>query len=360
MKKQYRLLLQAWLVAACLLISMSAALYAADEGLVIVAVDDQGPAAKAGVVRGDILLAIDEVPVNTITDLVTALDGVEVGATVTLQVQHGDEVTEYTIKTSQQGQRAYLGLRPYSATEAVMPQPPDVLQWRDEQRVLPDVLPLSGAFAPQISVAEVMADSAAAEAGLQVKDVITAINGKAVNDPRVLQEQLAALEPGDVITVTVTRGADETIDLTATLGENEEGGAILGVKLAMVATIDAQHAGEALPHFMPVPPDQEAPFHFRREGRGDRGRRFFFWREDRGGNEQRFFRFRRFAPQFHFFAAPQPDWMMSEDFIQHEQGFTLAYPAQPGQMLLEPSAAGEAQSELRQVPSSIQEAEVYY
>jgi len=32
MQKQYRLLLQALLVAACLVVSMSAALYAADEG----------------------------------------------------------------------------------------------------------------------------------------------------------------------------------------------------------------------------------------------------------------------------------------------------------------------------------------
>lgn len=359
MQKQYRLL-QALLVAICLVISMSAALYAADEGLVIVAVDDQGPAAKAGVVRGDILLAINEVPVNTIADLMTALDGVEAGATITLQVQHGDDVTEYAVETGEQGQRAYLGLRPYDAAEVVMPQPPDVLRWRGEQGVRPDGLALPGGQELQIMVTEVMSDSAAAEAGLQVNDVITAINGEAVSDPRMLQAELTALEPGDVITVTVIRGDDEAIDLTATLGENEEGGAFLGVKLSVIVSISAQHADEALPHFMPAPPNLEAPFHFRREGRDDRERRFF-WREDPGDHQPRFFHFRRFAPpQFYFFAAPQPDWMMDEEFIQYEDGFTMAYPAYPEQMLIAPSVVGEAQVEIRQVSPSVQEAEVYY
>jgi membrane-associated protease RseP (regulator of RpoE activity) len=361
MQKQYRLLLQALLVAACLVIGMSAALYAADEGLVIVAVDDQGPAAKAGIVRGDILLAIDETPVNTMADLMTALAGVEAGATVTLQVQHGDVVKNYTVETGQQGPRAYLGLRPYGAADVVMPQPPDGLPWRGEQGMPPDRMPMPAALAPQLIVAEVMTDSAAAEAGLQVKDVITAINGETISDPRLLKKQLAALEPGDTITVTVMRGADESVDLTATLGEDQKGGAILGVKLAVVAAFDAQHAGEAMPRFMPAPPEPEAPFYWRREDGGARGRRFFFWREGPGDQNPRFFRFHRFAPPpFYFFSAPPPDWMRKEEFIQSQEGFTMAYPAYSEQMWLAPPVGGEAQIEIRQGSPALQEAEVYY
>jgi membrane-associated protease RseP (regulator of RpoE activity) len=359
MQKQYRLLLQALVVAVCLMIGMSAALYAADEGLVIVAVDSQGPAAKAGVVRGDILLAIDDVPINTIDDLMTALDGVEAGATITLQVQHGDEVKEVAIEAGQQGQRAYLGLRPYGVADVVMSQPPDVLRWRGEQGSLPEALALPGGLATQIIVAEIMSDSAAAEAGLQVNDVLTAINGETVSDPRIIKEQLAGLEAGDAITVTVMRGADQAIDLAATLGEDEKGDAVLGVKLAVVATIDAQYAGEAMPHFMPAPPNPEAPFHFRHEDHGDRERRFFFWREAPGDNHHRFF-FHRFAPPpFYFFAAPPLDWMIHEEFIHSEDGFTMAYPAQPGQRLMEPPVGDEAQIEIREAPPFMQE-EVYY
>lgn len=358
MQKRYRLFLQALLLAACLMIGLRAALYAADEGLVIVAVDEQGPAAQAGVVRGDILLAINETPTNSVADLLTALAAVEAGATVTLQVQHGDEVITYEVATGQQGPRAYLGLRPYGA-DVVMPQPPDVLRWRGGQGMLPDQMPAPAAFAPQLIVAEVLTDSAAAEAGLQVEDVITAINGEAVSDPRMIRAQLATAQPGDTLTITVLRGADEPLDLVVTLGEDQAGGAILGVKLAMVAALDARHAGEASPGFRPAPPNTEAPFW--REERGARGRRFFFWREDSGDHHRRFFRFRHFAPPFfHFFNAPAPEWMMGEEAIPLVEEFTLAYPADPAPMWLTPPVAGEAQIEIQQLPPAQQEAEAYY
>lgn len=362
MQRRYRLLLQALLLAACLVIGMSAALFAADEGLVIVAVDDQGPADQAGVVRGDILLAINDTPTNSVADLLTALAAIEAGATVTLQVQHGDEVMMYEVETGQQGQRAYLGLRPYGA-DVVMPRPPDVLRWHGEQGVLPDRRPLAAGRMPQIVVMEVLTESAAAEAGVQVQDVITAMNGEVVNDPRMVKEQLAALEPGATITLTVLRGADETLDLAATLGEDQDGGAMLGVKLAVVATFEEQRAGEAIPHFMPTPPDADAPFPWQREERhGDRdeqGGRFFFWREGPGHHHPRFFRFHHFAPPFlHFFNAPA--WMMGEETMPWVEEFTLAYPAEPAPMWLTPPVVGEAQIEIQQLPSVLEEAELYY
>jgi S1-C subfamily serine protease len=65
---------------------------------------------------------------------------------------------------------------------------------------------------------EVMTDSPANIAGLQVDDVVTAVNGEAVNDEHTLRDRLVAYEPEDVVTLTVTRG-DETLEIEVPLGQ---------------------------------------------------------------------------------------------------------------------------------------------
>ena len=67
-------------------------------------------------------------------------------------------------------------------------------------------------------VAEPMADSPAAKAGIQSRDVITAVNGNPVKDARDLVTQIGGMAPGTAVNVTIWReGADKSISLT--LGE---------------------------------------------------------------------------------------------------------------------------------------------
>jgi putative serine protease PepD len=66
-------------------------------------------------------------------------------------------------------------------------------------------------------VQSVAAGTPAAAAGLRAGDLITALNGSTVIGPSQLVDDLAALRPGDKITLTVTRGS-RTLNLTATLG----------------------------------------------------------------------------------------------------------------------------------------------
>ncbi len=69
--------------------------------------------------------------------------------------------------------------------------------------------------APGIVVAQVVAGSPAQNGGVQVGDIITAVNGSAVNDLAQLGEQLATQQPGDTATVTVERnGAQQEIEVT--------------------------------------------------------------------------------------------------------------------------------------------------
>jgi 2-alkenal reductase len=64
----------------------------------------------------------------------------------------------------------------------------------------------------------------AADAGLQVDDVITHINGEEINEDNTLTDLLFEYDPGDTVELTVHRQAtDETLTLDVTLGTRPEG-----------------------------------------------------------------------------------------------------------------------------------------
>ena len=67
----------------------------------------------------------------------------------------------------------------------------------------------------------VVKDSPAEEAGLQANDIVTAANGEKVTCADDLTAVVKAMEPGDTLTLTVTRGGQET-ELTVTVGEQTD------------------------------------------------------------------------------------------------------------------------------------------
>lgn len=67
-------------------------------------------------------------------------------------------------------------------------------------------------------VKDVSEDSAAAEAGIQAGDVITAVNGEAVDEEHTLRDRMIAYEPNDTVTLTVLRNG-EKMEVQATLTE---------------------------------------------------------------------------------------------------------------------------------------------
>jgi membrane-associated protease RseP (regulator of RpoE activity) len=68
-----------------------------------------------------------------------------------------------------------------------------------------------------VKVSEVQDGSAAAKAGLQQGDVITAIDGKDVTSPQAVRSAVQAKQSGDKISVTYTRdGQSKTVDVTLT------------------------------------------------------------------------------------------------------------------------------------------------
>ena len=67
-------------------------------------------------------------------------------------------------------------------------------------------------------------DGPAARAGLQLGDVISAINGNTVNDGRITMHQIARLRPGEIVDIEVARGSEqEMIQLQAVVGTRPGG-----------------------------------------------------------------------------------------------------------------------------------------
>ncbi|MDX1992078.1 MAG: PDZ domain-containing protein [bacterium] len=69
-------------------------------------------------------------------------------------------------------------------------------------------------------VTQVEAGSPAEAAGLQVNDIITAVNGEVVDAERTLADRIRMYEPDDVVTLDVLRGG-ESLQIEVTLGQPE-------------------------------------------------------------------------------------------------------------------------------------------
>lgn len=199
-------------------------------GVIVTQVDPDGPAAAAGIERGDLILGIDGQTLGSARELVQALAEAE-GSEVTLSIRHGDETRDQVVAIERIWGRPRIGLAITGGAGASV-----------------DLLPQRGLRMPMapdrrehhfriesdktgVVVMEVVEDSAAANAGLQPGDWITAVDGQALDGAAgQLVEIIAGHEAGAEVSIDYQRdGADLTAMVT--LGENPEtGAAILGIR----------------------------------------------------------------------------------------------------------------------------------
>lgn len=188
-----------------------------EAGVLIGAVEPDGPAAKAGLARGDIILKVNDKPVNQVADLQALLANTKAGEHVTVTVQHGDATRNLSVTLGERKGKAFLGILPVAA---------DLQKSTEIIRKLAEPMPLSNseetvAATPTAQVLGVIKDGPADKAGLQAGDLIVSVNGKPLSPEIGLGGAIKALQPGDKITVEIERkDSAQTVERTIILGEN--------------------------------------------------------------------------------------------------------------------------------------------
>jgi serine protease Do len=173
-------------------------------GALVSSVDKDGPAAKAGLQAGDVILSFDGQPIDTAALLPAAVAGTRPGKSVTLQVWRDRKAREISVKLGEVtddtavadandgGESGRLGMM-------VRPLSPEERQQADVE----DGLVVEGV------------DGAAAEAGIRPGDVVLSANGKAVHS--VEQLRSAVEQSKDHVALLVQRG-DARIFVPVELG----------------------------------------------------------------------------------------------------------------------------------------------
>lgn len=254
----------------------------ADMGLVIVGVDPAGPAAQAGIARGDILLTTGDVPVDSTATLYGLVTSHKVGDQVVLVVKHGDETRSIAVTLGERGGRPYLGVETLDSPSVMTVQAPQAVA------AIPAVPALSepvtttvvtatavasanvATVAPGLIVANVMDGGPAAIAGISVGDLISAIDGQPIRSFEDVVNALQGHTPGEVATLRVQKGGpvgEGIMDLPVTLGAapDDPSRAYLGISfIPTVAGVTVEavpatgaYTAPAIPLAppLPVPPD---------------------------------------------------------------------------------------------------------
>ena len=181
---------------------------ASGEGILIAAVDPQGPAAQAGVVRGDILTEVNGQKVNTRIEVSTLISGSKPGDSLKIMLIHGDEQKTMHVQLGDRNRNAYLGITPCG-------NGPFSGQLFNRN--------FGGANLNGALIRQVTPDNPAAKAGLQVGEIIVSIDGQKLGPQTDLAEVIHSHEPGDSISLSVRQATDEqTHQVQVTLGENPD------------------------------------------------------------------------------------------------------------------------------------------
>ncbi|WP_213299732.1 DegQ family serine endoprotease [Paraburkholderia sacchari] len=162
-------------------------------GALVSSVDANGPAAKAGLKPGDVILAVNGQAVGDSVDLPSLIAGMKPGTKADIQVWRDKSTKDFT---------ATIG----TLTDSKLASN-DTQQSQMQGRLGVAVRPLSPAEKDNGSIDHGLlveqASGAAENAGIQPGDVILAVNGRAVTSPDQLKQMIA--QAGNSIALLIQR-----------------------------------------------------------------------------------------------------------------------------------------------------------
>lgn len=236
-----------------------------EQGVLITTVDPDGPAARAGMRQGTVVLAVNGVNVNSPRELVEEINQYDAGDSITLSIIDGDAKQDVEVTLESAG--PYLGLtvggdhasfdrfnfdmdvlprfRGFDGFEGHFDLPQGRMPWQvhpfaplddledfegfehleryGEYRGFGDVDGFDNLehFFSGATVWSVVPSAPAEEAGIQSGDIIIAVEGDDVNGQDGLQELLARFEPGDEVDIDVQRDS-ETVSIVISLSSHPD------------------------------------------------------------------------------------------------------------------------------------------
>jgi S1-C subfamily serine protease len=198
-----------------------------DEGLKVDAIAEDSPLAESGLQVGDVITQINGEPV--VERRPGVIHAFRFDKPVVLTVLRGGEEVEITVDVESLGWPMELGVMPmvpgmdYGFAMGRPTQLGVSFQTLNAEIAAEEGLPVEQGA----RIEEVFEDTPAAEAGLQIDDIITAVAGEPVDEERTLLDRLYAYEEGDTVTLTVLRGGEE-LQIDVTLGPKAMMGPFFG------------------------------------------------------------------------------------------------------------------------------------
>jgi len=198
-----------------------------DEGLVINEISDGSPLADTELQAGDVIVAVNDLSLTDFEPgaIVDLLSDLTPGGTLTIDVlRDGEEVTidialpesfDFQLMPGRPG-RQYRGFDRGRGMMQGLAQPAQLgVQFAI---ITPALAAERGLDVEEGALIEqVYDDTPAAQAGLEVGDIVTAVEGEPVDQRRTLRERLLAYDEGEVVTLDVLRDG-EALSIEVTLG----------------------------------------------------------------------------------------------------------------------------------------------
>jgi len=168
-----------------------------DEGSLVSDVVSGGPAEKAGIKRGDVILQFNDKPIRSSHDLPFVVASTPIGKTVGVVVMRDNQRMNLQVKTEELKEEG----------EAIPPSEarPDLGMLAQE--ITPEMAKNYGlSKSSGVIIVKVESSSPAEEAGLAAGDIIGEIDKQPVKDVKTLNSLLAGVQKGHTILFLIDRG----------------------------------------------------------------------------------------------------------------------------------------------------------
>ena len=173
-----------------------------EDGIVVEDVIPDGPAASAGLMPGDIVLSVDEKPVQNIRQFALSLYPFAVGENVSLQIQRGKQTISYQVPVSEK-QDVQERLADLVAKEQAKIPQLGILALTLDENLMPMLPPLRNRFGVVVAGKETY--GAYGGDGPLPGDVIYSVNGTPVDSIDSLRSALDDFKTADAIALQVER-----------------------------------------------------------------------------------------------------------------------------------------------------------